>query len=251
VRQLVAALAEAPLLGLRHNARFLADLLQSPEFTEARMHTTLLDEWATPSHDRVHGLMLRPLPDDAAWAIAAAARVAREGLGWRPASLAAQGLPLRCGEQTRQLRVRAEGQTVHVQHGESTVAVHVVARDDRCWQLELDGVRRRVTIADDGATLHLAIGHDTFAFSEVSPWPQRESTLDPRRARAPVAGVVAQVLVRAGDTVAAGQQLLSVEAMKMEMWLTAGAAGTVRAVHAAPKSAVESGAVLVELEIAE
>ncbi len=66
-----------------------------------------------------------------------------------------------------------------------------------------------------------------------------------------MAGVVAQVLVRAGDAVAAGQQLVSVEAMKMEMWLTAGAAGTVRAVHATPKAGVESGAVLVELEIQE
>jgi geranyl-CoA carboxylase alpha subunit len=66
-----------------------------------------------------------------------------------------------------------------------------------------------------------------------------------------VAGVVAQVLVRAGDSVAQGQQLVSVEAMKMEMWLTAAAAGTVRAVHAVPKAGVESGAVLVELDIQE
>ncbi|MFO1219983.1 MAG: biotin carboxylase N-terminal domain-containing protein [Burkholderiaceae bacterium] len=247
VRQLRAALAAAPLLGLAHNARFLADLLASPEFTEARMHTTLLDEWAAQQH----GIVLRPLPSDEAWAIAAAARVARHGLGWRPASLAAQSLPLRCAGQTRHLRVRAEGRIVHVQHGDSAIAVAITSHDDRAWQFEANGVRRRATIADDGTTLHLAIGHDSFAFTEVSPWPQRESALDPRRARAPVAGVVAQVLVRAGDTVAAGQQLVSVEAMKMEMWLTAGAAGTVRAVHAAPKSPVASGAVLVELEIAE
>jgi geranyl-CoA carboxylase alpha subunit len=66
-----------------------------------------------------------------------------------------------------------------------------------------------------------------------------------------VAGTVAQVLVRAGDAVAAGQPLVSVEAMKMEMWLNAAAAGTVRAVHAAPKATVASGAVLVELDIPE
>jgi geranyl-CoA carboxylase alpha subunit len=62
---------------------------------------------------------------------------------------------------------------------------------------------------------------------------------------------VAQVLVRAGDVVTLGQPMVSVEAMKMEMWLNAAAAGTVRAVHAALKAAVESGAVLVELDIAE
>jgi biotin carboxyl carrier protein len=105
--------------------------------------------------------------------------------------------------------------------------------------------------ADDGHTLHLALDGHTFAFSEVSPWPQRDVSVDPRRARAPVAGTVAQVLVRAGDAVAAGQPLVSVEAMKMEMWLNAAAAGTVRAVHALPKAAVASGAVLVELDIPE
>ena len=106
-------------------------------------------------------------------------------------------------------------------------------------------------MADDGHTLHLALDGHTFAFTEVSPWPQRDAHVDPRRARAPVAGTVAQVLVRAGDAVAAGQPLVSVEAMKMEMWLNAAAAGTVRAVHAMPKATVASGAVLVELDIPE
>jgi geranyl-CoA carboxylase alpha subunit len=46
-----------------------------------------------------------------------------------------------------------------------------------------------------------------------------------------------------------GQQLLCVEAMKMEMWLSAESAGTVKAVHAKAGDQVESGAVLVELEL--
>ncbi|EGJ11243.1 hypothetical protein RBXJA2T_12984 [Rubrivivax benzoatilyticus JA2 = ATCC BAA-35] len=37
--------------------------------------------------------------------------------------------------------------------------------------------------------------------------------------------------------------------MKMEMWLEAGAAGLVRAVHAAAKDPVAAGALLVELEL--
>jgi biotin carboxyl carrier protein len=39
--------------------------------------------------------------------------------------------------------------------------------------------------------------------------------------------------------------------MKMEMWLHAGAAGTVKAVHVRPKDPVAAAALLVELEIAE
>jgi biotin carboxyl carrier protein len=39
--------------------------------------------------------------------------------------------------------------------------------------------------------------------------------------------------------------------MKMELWLHAGAAGTVRAVHVQARDAVAAGAVLVELEVPE
>ncbi len=247
VRQLVAALAASPLLGVRNNARFLADLLRCDEFTDARMTTTLLDEWATSSHT----LMLRPLAGDNAWLIAAAARATREGTGWRPASLATYAMTLTCDGQTRALRVRADASGVQVTHGDATHAVRIASRDERVLTIELDGARQRAIVADDGVSLHLALDGSNFTFTEASPWPQRDSAMDPRRARAPVAGVVAQVLVRAGDAVAAGQQLVSVEAMKMEMWLTAGAAGTVRAVLASPKAPVESGAVLVELEIPE
>jgi pyruvate carboxylase subunit B len=64
---------------------------------------------------------------------------------------------------------------------------------------------------------------------------------------APMPGLVVRVNVAVGDVVAAGQGLVVMEAMKMENELRAAAAGTVRAVHAVPGSAVNKGAVLVEL----
>jgi biotin carboxyl carrier protein len=108
--------------------------------------------------------------------------------------------------------------------------------------------RQAIAIAD-GDTLHLALDGTVFRFDEPSPYPVQDKSADPRRARAPVAGLVAQVLVAVGDTVQAGQPLVCVEAMKMEMWLQAGAAGTVRAVHVKTKDPVAAGAVLIELEL--
>ena len=61
-------------------------------------------------------------------------------------------------------------------------------------------------------------------------------------------GLVVRVSVAVGDQVQAGQALVVMEAMKMENELRSAAAGTVRAVLAAPGTAVEKGAVLVELE---
>jgi biotin carboxyl carrier protein len=43
--------------------------------------------------------------------------------------------------------------------------------------------------------------------------------------------------------------MICVEAMKMEMWLNAAAAGSVRAVHAKAKDSVASGTLLVELDL--
>ena len=65
---------------------------------------------------------------------------------------------------------------------------------------------------------------------------------------APMPGLVVRVSVAVGDQVQAGQALVVMEAMKMENELRSAAAGTVRAVLAAPGTAVEKGAVLVELE---
>ena len=65
---------------------------------------------------------------------------------------------------------------------------------------------------------------------------------------APMPGLIVRVNVAAGDTVAAGAGLIVMEAMKMENELRAAAAGTVKAVHAQPGTAVEKGAILVELE---
>jgi len=247
VRQLVAALDASPLLGVRTNARFLRDLLQSEAFAKAELTTTMLDDWSANGVP----IMQRPQAPDAAWLIAAGARATREGTGWRPASVARYDMTLQCDGTKRTLRVRAESTGVDVQLDGKAHTLRIVAHDGRWLTLELDGARRRALVADDGHTLHLAFDSHAFTFTEASPWPQRDVSVDPRRARAPVAGTVAQVLVRAGQAVAAGQPLVSVEAMKMEMWLNAAAAGTVRAVHALPKATVASGALLVELDIPE
>jgi acetyl/propionyl-CoA carboxylase alpha subunit len=65
---------------------------------------------------------------------------------------------------------------------------------------------------------------------------------------APMPGKVLQVLVEAGQTVATGDGLIIVEAMKMEHRIVAEGEAVVRAVHAVAGQMVDGGAVLVELE---
>ena len=232
IRRLLRALQDAPLLGVAHNAHFLAGLLQHPAFAGAQMHTTSLDEWALAGAP----LLQRPAPPEAAWRMAAALRA--PAAGTRPASVAQRDVRLHCQGETRSLRAPPPG-------------VELLACIDGMQGFCIDGVQRRHRVAVDGEALHIAIDGAVFVFTEASPWPARDTAPDARQARAPVAGVVVQVNVAVGDTVAAGQPLVCVEAMKMEMWLNAGAAGTVRALHVKARDAVASGAVLVELELSE
>ena len=70
----------------------------------------------------------------------------------------------------------------------------------------------------------------------------------PAPLRAPMPGLVVRVAVQRGDVVAAGQGLVVMEAMKMENELRASSAGRVKAVHVQPGTAVDKGALLIELE---
>jgi biotin carboxyl carrier protein len=69
----------------------------------------------------------------------------------------------------------------------------------------------------------------------------------PAPLKAPMPGLIVRVNVAVGDAVNAGQGLVMMEAMKMENELRATSAGTVKAVHAVPGTAVEKGALLIEL----
>ena len=60
--------------------------------------------------------------------------------------------------------------------------------------------------------------------------------------------MIVRIAVAVGDTVQAGQGLIVMEAMKMENELRAASAGTVKAILAREGTAVEKGALLLELE---
>jgi biotin carboxyl carrier protein len=64
---------------------------------------------------------------------------------------------------------------------------------------------------------------------------------------APMPGMIVRVSVAPGDTVVAGQGLIVMEAMKMENELRAAGPGTVTAVRVVAGTAVQKGAILVEL----
>ena len=66
--------------------------------------------------------------------------------------------------------------------------------------------------------------------------------------KAPMGGKILDVKVNVGDTVNEGDEVVILEAMKMELPVVSEASGTVKEVKCAKGSAVEADAVLVVLE---
>jgi 3-methylcrotonyl-CoA carboxylase alpha subunit len=127
----------------------------------------------------------------------------------RAARLDAGGLSARFDQQARRFRIHADAGRLDVHDGEHRLQLQPVA------------VYRRDSAAQG------AEGH---------------------RVQAPMPGRVVLVKASPGDVVVAGQELLVIEAMKMELALKAPRDGTVAEVRAAQGDFVEADAVLVTLE---
>jgi len=102
------------------------------------------------------------------------------------------------------------------------------------YVLRLDGWRYDVEALDER----------TRAIRDLSA---SQAPTGPAPLTAPMPGLIVRVNVQPGDQVVAGQGLVVMEAMKMENELRAQAAGVVQSVRVTPGTAVEKGALLVEL----
>lgn len=91
-----------------------------------------------------------------------------------------------------------------------------------------------------------ALDERTRAFRDLSAASAGPS--GPAPILAPMPGLIVRVNVKTGDKVEAGQGIVVMEAMKMENELRATSAGLVKSVEVSAGTAVEKGAVLVELE---
>ena len=161
-------------------------------------------------------------------------------------------LVLAGGSEQRAMRVRPHGAQVQVQlAGADSFTFDAVRWQDERLTWRQGGVQRSAVCQMQGGQVTLALGATVHQFAELSPFPQNDPALDPRKLRSPVAGTVCAVAVAVGEQVSAGQPLLCVEAMKMEMWLHARASGTVSALHAQIKDSVAAGSVLAEIDITE
>ncbi|MDQ0373993.1 acetyl/propionyl/methylcrotonyl-CoA carboxylase subunit alpha [Cellulomonas humilata] len=226
IARLDAALARTTILGVRTNVEFLRQVLADPDVRAGRLDTGLLARL-------IPTLTLRT-PEDAHVVAAALSRHdVGEGAwgsdGWR------LGEPRPIRYEVGDVEVSVLGSTVTVGDGEPVTA-RLERRGPDAVVLELGGVvhpLRLVThgpvtwVGDQGSAFELRFRTRVERLAdELAALTRGTRPVDPQ-VRSPMPGTVVSVEVGTGDSVVAGQILLTIEAMKMEHRVVAPSDGIV------------------------
>jgi propionyl-CoA carboxylase alpha chain len=264
-RARAAALLEDTLRRLRvagvtTNREFLLDLVRHEDFRAGRLSTHFIDErwpggWSPPAFDAEMRARM---------AIAAAlfdAERNREALpllpalrpGWRNNPFRPQRARFTAGG--REVLIEYESTAPHAYRarvdGGEWVPVLVGKRTGDWIHTEIDGVRRGFDVRVEGDRRHVRRREHALTFEVVPRFPEHAGVMPGGGCLAPMPGKVVKLLVTEGQAVKAGAPLIIVEAMKMELTLTAPADGKVRAAKYGPGDLFQAGVALVELEASE
>lgn len=117
-----------------------------------------------------------------------------------------------------------------------TAIVDKVDRKNKELTLRINGQVYKTTIKEPIDLLLSQMGLDLKAMQKAEP------------VKAPMPGMVLKILVSPGQQVNKGDALIILEAMKMENVLKASGTATVKSIKATERTAVEKGAILIELE---
>ncbi|HEY5026265.1 MAG TPA: biotin carboxylase N-terminal domain-containing protein [Acidimicrobiales bacterium] len=128
--------------------------------------------------------------------------------------------------------------------GDAVVLSVAVASDED----GASGVARRYEVERVGLVAFVDGPDGSTVLTEVERFPLPGSQLAAGALVAPLPGTVVKVAVAAGDTVATGDTLVAIEAMKMEHEVRAPSDGTVTEVHVVAGEQVEAGRLLVVIE---
>jgi len=114
--------------------------------------------------------------------------------------------------------------------------------------LDVDGVRRRYDVHRVGDVSYVDGPEGSVTLTELPRFPLPEPEAAQGSLTAPLPGAVGRVAVEPGQRVAAGDLLLTLEAMKLEHPVLAPHAGTVAALPVAAGQQVDTGSVLAVIE---
>jgi 3-methylcrotonyl-CoA carboxylase alpha subunit len=255
------ALARCEVVGPKSNIAFLETLVRHPTIVGGTIDTGYLDRHldeflagdAAPSpaalfaaatavllHEEQTALDAARAGGDphSPWAMADGWRIGHSGK--RIAVLAQRG-------ERHEIEAHGHGGEYMLAHGDRRCAVRHARIEGDWLSAHFDDEARRVRVAVDEQRVRVHTGEGARESFVRAPAFAFESGSHEGgdRVIAPMPGRVVLVRAKAGDEVEKDQELLVMEAMKMELTLRAPRAGKLESVHAAAGDFVDADAVLV------
>ncbi|OOG55217.1 3-methylcrotonyl-CoA carboxylase [Rhodanobacter sp. B05] len=252
------ALAASEIIGPKSNIGFLERLVRHSAVVEGRIDTGYLDRHleeflvgdASPSDEVLFAAATAALLRDESHVTTAAADPHSpwsSADAWRIGHAGKRIVALTWREQRFEIEARGHAGDYRLQYGDTGCEVHGAHLLDDSLSARFDGESRRVPMRSDAAHV---LPHDAngqrYSFSRAAAFAWESSdTAGGNQVIAPMPGRIVLVKAKAGDVVEQGQELLVMEAMKMELALKAPRAGTIESMNATQGEFVEADAVLV------
>jgi geranyl-CoA carboxylase alpha subunit len=247
--RLICALEQLVAFGVTTNQAFLMSCLRHPAFAAGEATTAFIAE------HREQLLARKDEPSEAALAALLLHVSDAHAAPWRGGRSLAATFPLpmrieidRTVHELDIVRER-EGGYVVGSNGDQ-YRFEIEAANGETIRFRRNGVMESTRFYRDCDRLHVlhrGATHDVRDLTLAAPEAAAASGGD-GKVRAAMNGRVVAVLVKPGDRVAAGQPVMTLEAMKMEHVHTASIAGTIAAIDAAEGVQVTTGQIVVEIE---
>jgi propionyl-CoA carboxylase alpha chain len=254
-KRLARTLDRAQIHGVTTNRDLLAAILREPEFLDGRTDTGYLTR-----HEPAALTASRPRPTAwhalvAALAGQAAHRAEAPVLttlpsGWRNVRSAPQRVTYSADGEEFAVAYRVTGSTVEATVNDVPLgaALSLHAAGPELVDLVVDGLRRVYLVHQVGAQTYVDSSDGSSGLSEVPRFGQPDKLAPTGSLLAPMPGLVLRVLADVGATVAAGQPLVVLEAMKMEQTVTAPADGVLAELRAKAGEQVAAGQILAVVD---
>ena len=120
------------------------------------------------------------------------------------------------------------------------------------FQFALENIIYKCSVAKDGSVRFIHLDGEDYELTRIVGTDQEfEEPIDEGSLTSPMPGRIVKVLVEIGDSISKGQDLIVIEAMKMENRISAPYAGIVKEIFFVEGDQIEANAALLELEIVE